>query len=91
MVAKVIIYGEEIKGSTMWRGESGMAYNSFCMPSLGYGTPATALSRKECEEIQRKVVNITLPTMGIVRTAPRQLVFETAQFGWLRLTHLAAL
>jgi hypothetical protein len=46
MKEKAILYGEAIKSSTNWRGESGMAYNSFCIPSLGYGTSATTLKRK---------------------------------------------
>jgi hypothetical protein len=75
----------------MWIGESGMAYNAFYMPSLGYGTPATTLSKKECEEIQRPVVNAILPKMGIALTAPRAVVFGTAQYGGLCLTHLVAL
>jgi hypothetical protein len=46
---------------------------------------------KDCEEIQRPVVNAILPEMGIARTAPRAVVFGTAQYGGLGLTHLAAL
>jgi hypothetical protein len=42
---KAILFGEAIMSSTMWRGESGMAYNAFYMPSLGYGTPATTLTK----------------------------------------------
>jgi hypothetical protein len=51
MKKKAILFGEAIRGSTMWRGESGMAYNSFYIPSLEYGRPATALTKKDCEEI----------------------------------------
>jgi hypothetical protein len=91
MKEKAILHGESIRSSTMWRGESGMAYNAFYMPSMGYGTPATILSNKDCEEIQRPVVNAILPKMGIARTAPRAIVFGTAQYGGLFLTHLAAL
>jgi hypothetical protein len=75
----------------MWRDESGMAYNSFYLPSLGYGTPATILTKQDCEEIRKPVVNKILPNMGIARSAPRSVVFGTAQFRGLSLTHLAAL
>jgi hypothetical protein len=68
-----------------------MVYNAFYMPSMGYGNPATTLSKKDCEEIQRLVVNAILPKMGIARTAPRAVVFGTAQYGGLCLTQLAAL
>jgi hypothetical protein len=68
-----------------------MAYNAFYIPSMGYGTPVTTLLKKDCEEIQRPVVNAILPKMGIARTEPRAVVFGTAQYGVLGLTHLAAL
>jgi hypothetical protein len=67
----------------MWREEIGMSYNYLYMPSLEYGTPVTTLTKKDCEEIQRQVVNTILPKMGIVQTAPRSVVFGTAQFGGL--------
>jgi hypothetical protein len=91
MKEKAILFGEAIMSSTMCRGESGMAYNAFYMPNMGYGTPVTKLSKKECEEIQRPVVNAILPKMGIARTVPRTLVFGTAQYGGMGLIHLAAL
>jgi hypothetical protein len=88
---KAILYGEAIRSSTMWRGENSMTYNAFYMPSMGYGTPATTLSMKDFEEIKRSVVNAILPNMGIARTEPRAVVYGTAQYGGLGLTHLAAL
>jgi hypothetical protein len=91
MKEKTISYGKAIQSSTLWRVESSMAYNAFYMPSMGYGTPATTVSMKDCEEIQRLVVNAILPKMGIAWTAPRAVVFGTAKYRGLRLTHLAAL
>jgi hypothetical protein len=88
---KAVLYVEAIWSSTIWRGESDMACNSFYMPSMGFGTPDTTLSKKDCEEIQRPVVNAILPKTGIARTAPIAVVFGTAQYGGLGLTHLAAL
>jgi hypothetical protein len=75
----------------MWRGERGMAYSSFYMPSMGYGTPSMKLTKEDCEEIQKPVMNAILPNMGIARSAPRAFIFGTDQFGGLGLTHLAAL
>jgi hypothetical protein len=91
MKEKAILFGEIIMRSTMWRGEIAMAYNAFYMPSMRYGTPATTLRKNNCEEIQRPVVNEILPNMGIARSAPRSVVFGTAQFGGLGSTHLTAL
>jgi hypothetical protein len=61
-----------------WHGVQCLLYACY-MPSMGYGTPAMTLSKKECEEIQRPVVNSILPKVGIARTAPRAVVFGTAQ------------
>jgi hypothetical protein len=61
------------------------------MPSLGYGTPDTTLTKKDCEEIQRPVVDAIIPKMCIARSAPRAVVFGTSQFGGMGLTHLTAL
>jgi hypothetical protein len=91
MIDKAILYSNEIRNSTMWRGESAVAYNSIYMPSLVYGVPATKMTKEECEDIQRPVVNAILPKMGIVRSAPRKVVFRTKQYGGLGLTHLASL
>jgi hypothetical protein len=81
MKEKSILFGEAIRSSTMWRGKSGMAYSSFYMPRLEYGTPATTLAKKDCDEIQKPVVNVILPKMGIARSAPIAVVFRTEQLG----------
>jgi hypothetical protein len=91
MIDKALLYSNAIRNSTMWRGERAVAYNSFYMPSLGYGVHATTLTKEECEDIQRPVVNAILPKMGIARSAPRKVVFGTKQHGGLGLTHLSAL
>jgi hypothetical protein len=91
MTDKVILYSNASHNSTMRRGESAMAYSSFYMPILGYGVPATTLTKEECEDIQRPVVNNILPKMGIARSAPRKVVFGTKQYDGLGLTHLAVL
>jgi folate-dependent tRNA-U54 methylase TrmFO/GidA len=67
-----------------------MAYNSYNMESISYGTSATSLNIKECEEIQRPVVNIILPKVGIHRKTARTVVFGTSKYGGLGLDHLAA-
>jgi hypothetical protein len=91
MIDKALLYSDAIRNSTIRRGESALAYNSFYIPSLGYGVPATTLTKEEYEDIQRPVVNAFLPTMGIARSAPRKVFFGTNQYCCLGLTHLAAL
>jgi hypothetical protein len=90
MADKAVLYGKTITQSTLRRGESGMAYNSFYMPILAYGTPATSPTLAECTIIQKNVVNAILPTMGINRKAPRTVLFGTSKYGGFELAHLAA-
>jgi hypothetical protein len=77
-----------IRNSTLQRGECSMAYGAYYMPSLVYGTPATTLSYKECEDVQRAVVATILPKMGIVRNAARKVVFGSAKYCGLGIDHL---
>jgi hypothetical protein len=67
MKTKVKGYSEAIISSSLQRGKSSMAHNSYYMTSITYGIAATSLNYKECEEIQRPVVNEILPKMGINR------------------------
>jgi hypothetical protein len=90
MKTKAKGYSEAIISSSLQRGESAMAYNSFYMASIPYGTAATSLNYKECEEIQRPVINTILPKMGINRNTARTVVFGTSKYGGLGLDHLAA-
>jgi hypothetical protein len=91
MKEKAVLFVEASMGFSFWRSESAVAYNSFYLPSLGYGMCATTLSFQEFEDIQRPVVNTILPKMGFNRKSARSVVFRTAQFGGLVLGHLATL
>jgi hypothetical protein len=91
MKEKAVLFGEAIMGSSLWRNESAVAYNSCYLLSLGYGMCATTLSFQDCEDIQRPVINAILPKMGINRKASRSVVFGMAQFGGLGLYHSVTL
>jgi hypothetical protein len=90
MKGKAKEYVEEIISITLNRGEGLLAYNSYYMASLSYGTAAMSLEIKECEEIQRPVVNAILPKMGINRNTARSVGVGTSKYGRLDLDHLVA-
>jgi hypothetical protein len=90
MKTKAKGYSEAIISSSLQRGESAMAYNSYYMESVSYGTAATSRTIKECEEIQRPVVNAILPKMGINRNTARTMVFGTSKYGGLGLDRMGA-
>jgi hypothetical protein len=91
MKEKRLAYAMAIINSTLQHGEFSMAYGTYYLPSLAYGTPATTLSYKECEDFQRAVVAVILPKMGIVRNAARKVVFGSAKYCSLGLDHLATI
>jgi hypothetical protein len=88
MTDKVVLYGEAITQSTLRRGKSGMAYNSFYIPSLAYSTPATSITLTECTIVQKPIVNAILPKMGINCKDPRAVVFVKSKYGGFELDHL---
>jgi hypothetical protein len=90
MTENASLYATAIQRSSVWKGKSGLAYNSFYLPLIGYGTPATTLTQQECYNIQTPVVNAIFPKMGISRKAHRSVVFGAARFGGLGLEHLAS-
>jgi hypothetical protein len=51
MKIKAKEYSEATVSSSLKRGESSMAYNSYYMARLSYGTAAASPDVKECEEI----------------------------------------
>jgi hypothetical protein len=75
MQEKGVDYTMAIRNSTLQRGKCSMAYGAYYVPSLAYGTPATTLSYKECEDVQRALVAAILPKMGIIRNNARKVVF----------------
>jgi hypothetical protein len=82
-------HSEAIFSSILQRGESSMVYNSYSMASLSYGTAATSLNVKECEDIQRPVVNAILPKIGVNRNTARKLVFRTSTYDVIGMDNLA--
>jgi hypothetical protein len=89
MTENASFYATSVQCSSVWKGESGLAYNSFYLLLLGYGTHATTLTQQECYYIQKPVVNAILPKMMISRKAPRGIVFGKAQYDGLGQEHLA--
>jgi hypothetical protein len=89
MMDKIRLYGEAVDRSKLWKSEARLAYNAFHMKNIGYGTPATSLTYKECDNMQKPVINSILPKMGINRKAARAVVLGTSHHEGLGLDHLA--
>jgi hypothetical protein len=90
MKTKAKKYTEAIISSSLQRGESSMVNDSYSMASLSYGTSAKFINVKECEDIQRPVVNVILPKMGVNRNSARSVVFGRCKYDRLGQDHLVA-
>jgi hypothetical protein len=66
MQEKAEAYIEAISWSLLQWGESSTAYNTYYLPSIAYGTSATKKSFKECDDLQKTVLNVILPKIGIM-------------------------
>jgi hypothetical protein len=76
MNEKGLAYAMAIRDSNLQRGECSMAYGAYYLPSLTYGTPATTLSYKECEDVQRAVITAILPKLESSATLQERLCSE---------------
>jgi hypothetical protein len=48
------------------------------------------MSFKECDDLQKPVVNAILPKMGITSKPPRAVVFRTTRYGGIGLDHITS-
>jgi hypothetical protein len=90
MKTKAKEYCEPIISSRLQRDEISMAYNLYYMASLSHDTAVTSLDVKECEDIQRLVVNTIIPKKGVNRNTAKKVVVGTSKYRGLGLDHLVA-
>jgi hypothetical protein len=83
-----MMYGNRIRHSTLDRRQSSLAYYAMYTPSMLYGLPATSLSYKRIEAIQRYTVDQFLPKMGYVHSTHRALIFGPKSYGGFGVRHL---
>jgi hypothetical protein len=72
MREKAESYDEAISMSILKRGESSTAYKCYYIPSIAYGNPTTTLTFKECDDLQKPIVNAILPKMVSQVRRPEQ-------------------
>jgi hypothetical protein len=88
MMEKGVDYTMAIINITLQRGECSMDYGAYYMPSLAYGTPATTLAYKKCEDIQRPVVGkILLSSVRPLSNCPKLIPLTISNWLYQEQNH----
>jgi hypothetical protein len=72
----------------MRRQDASLAYNCYCIASIGYTIAATNMSFNQCDAIQSPVICATLNKMGIIRNVAQKIVFGPKTLGGLEMHDL---
>jgi hypothetical protein len=83
-----MIYGNRIRFSVLNRHQAQLAFNAVYMSSMKYGLPATSLSCKRLEAIQRYAIDQFLLKMGYAHSTHRSLIFGSKIYGGFGVRHL---
>jgi hypothetical protein len=71
--------------------KSGVGYfdpNSTIWKSLSYPLPALNMSKEECEQIMKPILQYLLPAIGVCRNFPRSPVYTSEKYTGIGLKHL---
>ena len=58
-------------------------------PAIQWCLPITTFTNKECNSIQRPMINAALPKLGINRSMPRTVIFGPLRYGGLSILSLS--
>jgi hypothetical protein len=76
-------WSENIRTNKLSRAMAWGAFQSTTWPKIRYSLPATSLSNKQCEEIDKTLRKGLLPAIGINRNFPKKLVHGACDSGGL--------
>lgn len=88
MTSKVTEWCDKLRSGKLPRHLSAQALLTTISKTLEYPLPATTLSKSQCIQIMKPLLQQCLPSMGIVRTFPRTLAHATPQFLGLEIPNL---
>jgi hypothetical protein len=91
MVEKSEIWANNMKTGRISKVETWIALQSTIWRTLSYPLNALNLSKKQCERIMSPALNYALPSMGIWRSFPRDLVFSSTKYAGIGVKHIHTL
>ena len=72
----------------MTRPEATIAYQSRWLSVVGFYTPITCFTRRQCEKLQVPIYQAILPKMGYNRHIPLAIRYKPAKYGGTGLVHV---
>ena len=78
---------EKITGIFMSRPEATLIYQSRWLSLLGFYSPITTFTRRQCEQIQTPIYQAILPKMGYNRHTPLAIRYGPPEHGGTGLVH----
>jgi len=88
MLGKSQDWADKIAAGHVDRVKVAIALQTTIWKTLGHPLPTTLLTKEECEEIMRPVLNAALPKMGLNRHFPRAVVHGAKSLQGLEIPHL---
>ena len=86
LTTKIDKWADNVMSSGLRSEDAREAVRSTIGKTIDYPLPATAMSKKECNEVTKRIRKCGLPKSGIVRTAASQLVFGSEELGGFGFT-----
>ncbi len=88
MLALATEWADCMRTGMIPKDDAWLAFHSTIWKSLTYLLPALNLSKADCEQIMRPILQYLLPAIGVCRNFPRSLVYTSEKYMGIGLKHL---
>lgn len=88
MLQLAIKWADCMRTGLIPKDDAWLAFQSTIWKTLSYPLPALNLTKEECERILSPVLYYLLPAIGVCRTYPRTLVYNSEKYMGLGIKHI---
>jgi len=83
LIKKVMTWGNRLKTASVTRREARIAVSATISSTIRYPLGASAMTKQQCTEIKKVMLDAALPKTGVVRNAAKAIVYATCDMGGL--------
>jgi hypothetical protein len=91
LLDKALQWADQMRTGVIRKDETWLALHSTIWRTLSYPLNAVNITKAHWEKIMSPIINFALPTMGVCRNFPRDLVFSSYKFAGIGIRHLHTL
>jgi hypothetical protein len=91
LLDKALQWADQMRTGVIRKDETWLALHSTIWRALSYPLNAVNITKAHWEKIMSPIINFALPTMGVCRNFPRDLVFSSYKFAGIGIRHLHTL